>query len=319
MVARGVRLTAVVALVAAIAVLAPATPAHAKGPTVEQKIAAAQKAANASAAKLNQAINESNKAKADVERFRAQSASNRAKLNALQTNLRGYAISEYQSGGGASYVFVDDPATLARTHYLQRTVALGSIDELDAYRVLLEDESITQRALEARMRDRENAVAKQRAQRAALMAQLTSLGKAMKAQKSGLRVLAKGPWVCPVQGPRAFSNDWGQPRSGGRRHKGTDILSPSGTPVVAPVAGSVVDHDSGLGGKGFFLHGVDGNTYYGAHLSRFGATGRVAQGQVVGYVGTSGNARGGPAHLHFEIHPGNGAAVNPYGTLRTYC
>ncbi len=319
MVARGYRLTAVVVLTASLAVVGLASPAVAKAPAVDQKIANAQKAANAAAAKLNQAIDESNKAKADVARFRAQSTANRKKLDDLQTNLREYAIREYQSGGGATYALVDDPARLARTRYLARTVALGSVDKLDAYRVLLQDESVTKRALEARMRDREAAVSKQRAQRAAVMAQLTSLGKAMKAQKSGLRVLATGAWVCPVQGPRAFTNDWGQPRSGGRRHKGTDMLSPSGTAIVASVAGTVVHHDRGLGGKGYYLHGVDGNTYYGAHLSRFGAAGRVAQGQVVGYVGNSGNARGGPAHLHFEIHPGNGAAVNPYGTLRTYC
>jgi murein DD-endopeptidase MepM/ murein hydrolase activator NlpD len=97
------------------------------------------------------------------------------------------------------------------------------------------------------------------------------------------------------------------------------VFAPYGTPVVAPVGGSVADHDSGLGGKGFWLRGSDGNTYYGAHLSRFGATGPVRQGQIVGYVGTSGNARGGPAHLHFEIHPGGGGPVNPYGTLRAYC
>ncbi len=126
--------------------------------------------------------------------------------------------------------------------------------------------------------------------------------------------------MCPVQGPRAFSNDWGQPRSGGRRHQGNDILSPRGTPVVASVSGTVRGHNSSLGGLSDYLKGDDGNTYFGTHLdSLSGASGRVAQGAVLGTVGDSGNARGGPTHLHFEIHPGGGAPVNPYPTLSQHC
>lgn len=130
-----------------------------------------------------------------------------------------------------------------------------------------------------------------------------------------------GEWVCPVQGPRAFSNDYGDPRGGGRRrHQGNDILSPRGTPVVSPVAGTARRHDSGLGGKSFYVRGDDGNTYFGTHLDSYSDNyGRVAAGTVLGTVGTTGNASGGPPHLHFEIHPGGGGPVNPYPTLRQYC
>ena len=131
-------------------------------------------------------------------------------------------------------------------------------------------------------------------------------------------VIASGSWVCPVQGPRSFSNDYGMPRSGGRRHQGNDILSPRGTPVVASVSGNVKHHNSSLGGLSYYLAGDDGNTYFGTHLSAFAASGRVSAGTVVGYVGDSGNARGTP-HLHFEIHPGGGGPVNPYPTLSRYC
>jgi peptidoglycan LD-endopeptidase LytH len=129
---------------------------------------------------------------------------------------------------------------------------------------------------------------------------------------------SSGGWVCPVQGPRSFSNDWGQPRSGGRRHQGTDILSPRGTPVVASVSGTVTHRTVSLGGLSYYLRGDDGNTYFGTHMSAYGASGRVSAGTVIGYVGDTGNARGTP-HLHFEIHPGGGAPVNPYPTLSQHC
>jgi murein DD-endopeptidase MepM/ murein hydrolase activator NlpD len=97
------------------------------------------------------------------------------------------------------------------------------------------------------------------------------------------------------------------------------MMAPSGTPVYAPVGGTVSHKSNRLGGLSFHLNGDDGNYYYGTHLSDYGSGGRVSAGTVVGYVGNSGNARYTAAHLHFEVHPNHGGAVNPYPYVRPVC
>lgn len=132
-------------------------------------------------------------------------------------------------------------------------------------------------------------------------------------------------WLCPVAGPVSFTDTWGAPRSGGRRHEGVDMFATFGTPVVSPVAGLVEHRIDTLGGLAFHLWGDDGNYYYGAHLSRYGRSeGRVDAGVVVGYMGDTGNAVGTRPHLHFEVHPGRvrgGAAapINPTSVVAIAC
>lgn len=122
--------------------------------------------------------------------------------------------------------------------------------------------------------------------------------------------------ICPVQGTSAYGDTWGAPRSGGRRHQGTDMLAPTGTPLQAVIGGMVAHRSNTLGGITVSLLGDNGNRYYYAHLSAYeGVPGRVEQGQVIGYVGDTGNATGVP-HLHFEIRPGGGVPVNPYPSVR---
>ena len=122
-----------------------------------------------------------------------------------------------------------------------------------------------------------------------------------------------------MRGPRAFSNDYGAPRGGGSRHPGNAILSPRGPPVVANVSGVVPQRNGAVSGLAYFLAGDDGNRYFGAHLDTLGASGRVSAGTVIGTVGNTGDASGGPPHLHFEMHPGGSGYTNPYNTLKKYC
>jgi len=94
------------------------------------------------------------------------------------------------------------------------------------------------------------------------------------------------------------------------------MLAGTGTPLVAVVSGSVQFKQTSLGGNSVWLAGSDGHRYFYAHLSGFeGSSRSVSQGEVIGYVGDTGNARGTP-HLHFEVHPGGGAAVNPFPYVR---
>jgi LysM repeat protein len=128
-------------------------------------------------------------------------------------------------------------------------------------------------------------------------------------------------WVCPVAGATVhdFHDDWGAPRENNTRHMGNDVFAKRGTSVVAPVAGTLSFRTGKIGGNAWYLDGVDGVTYYGAHLDRFTATpGPIAQGAQIGLVGNTGDAAGGATHLHFEIHP-NGVAVDPFPTLTRWC
>ena len=130
-----------------------------------------------------------------------------------------------------------------------------------------------------------------------------------------------GPgWVCPTgSAPAPFADTWGAPRSGGRRHQGVDMIGTRGIPVLAVVDGVAEARQNVLGGTTIWLTGVDGNGYYYAHLDGYLKLGSVTAGTPIGIVGQTGNAQFSIPHLHFEVHPGEGPAVNPYPTVAAHC
>jgi murein DD-endopeptidase MepM/ murein hydrolase activator NlpD len=130
-------------------------------------------------------------------------------------------------------------------------------------------------------------------------------------------VLRLGMGRFPIAGPARYSHDWLYPRYGPgfRFHLGTDVFAPYGTPVRAPVDGVAKSANGGLGGLTVKVFMPDGTYFYLAHLSGlvdgFVDGMAVKTGDIVGYVGDSGNARGTSPHLHIGIYPRGGPAVDP--------
>jgi murein DD-endopeptidase MepM/ murein hydrolase activator NlpD len=129
--------------------------------------------------------------------------------------------------------------------------------------------------------------------------------------------------ACPVAGAVSFSDSWGAPRSGGRSHKGVDMIAARGVPIVAIFSGRIYRlSNSSLGGKSIYFTSDAGDLYYYAHLDAFAdiSPGQsVPAGYVIGYNGSTGNAPEYLPHLHFEYHPGGGSAVNPYPLVKGLC
>jgi murein DD-endopeptidase MepM/ murein hydrolase activator NlpD len=129
-------------------------------------------------------------------------------------------------------------------------------------------------------------------------------------------------YACPVEPPYSYVDTWGASRSSGRHHEGTDIMAPHGAKELAYTDGVISDeHTNSLGGTVLYLRGDNGDEYYYAHLSGYAVPEgtRVRAGQHIAYVGNTGDARYTAPHLHFEVHPGGGAPVNPYPYVKRVC
>jgi len=163
------------------------------------------------------------------------------------------------------------------------------------------------------------------------------LGIAVPATAAPPKKAAVPTLIFPVAGPTTYTDDFGQARPGGT-HQGNDLLAAKKTPVVAVEAGKIEFWTTSAGaGCMLYLYGASGTMYEYIHLNndvtmkndnrgkcvpgmsyapglKDGA--KVSAGQMIGYVGDSGDANGIHPHLHFEVHPAGGAAVSPYSYLQ---
>jgi peptidoglycan LD-endopeptidase LytH len=290
-----------------------------------------------------------------LERLGGELDELRSRLAALRGDLRDFAVDRYMAGGTGSSPSIFESGDLNEAvarGALADFIGGHKADRIDEVRLAQADIDAKSRDLERQRNEHAKAVAEAaennsrlakavaelQAERDALNRMLAGL---LEAERKRLLELARqreeaerarraaaarttsgyvaGSWACPIPSGSGFSDTWGQPRSGGRRHLGVDMSAPTGAQVVAMVPGTVTFGRDRLGGLSFYLDGDDGNWYYGTHLSRFGPqSGRVAPGQVIGYVGSTGNAS--TPHLHLEIHVGGrGNPVNPYPTVARYC
>jgi murein DD-endopeptidase MepM/ murein hydrolase activator NlpD len=136
--------------------------------------------------------------------------------------------------------------------------------------------------------------------------------------------------VCPVDEPRWYVDDFGvlmrrdengvptTDKEKWHRHQGVDVFSVTGTPVRSPFPGWARVATNPVGGLAVKVFGAQGFVY-NAHLIAYGHLGYVEEGTIIGYVGNTGDARGTMAHDHFEWHPFNGPAVDPYPYLNEAC
>jgi murein DD-endopeptidase MepM/ murein hydrolase activator NlpD len=222
------------------------------------------------------------------------------------------------------YVSTEDPNELAVAQTLLDSVLSADQDAVVEYLAAKADVDVelvrtAERLVDARL------------ELEAARSQLVEARRASVAALFNLAVFAAGSeiaihgFVFPVGDPHSFWDSFGAPRMMGtgyeHAHQGTDIMAPSGTPLLACERGIITKMGSDvLGGTKIWVKGQSGTYYYYAHLSSF-AEGMVDglvvdAGTVIGYVGDTGNARGGAPHLHFEIHPDGGPAVNPYPLLK---
>jgi murein DD-endopeptidase MepM/ murein hydrolase activator NlpD len=258
---------------------------------------------------------------ADSERAavrRVEAARRRFEARAAKAVVRG------QSSDLEQLVSSDDPNDIAVAQTLLGSVLEADDDAVRDYldakaEVSAELVTMAERLVDARLQLEDGRMRLVEARRASVSAQFN-----LAVFAAGSEIVIHG-FVFPVGDPHSFGDSFGAPRMMGSQyehaHQGTDIMAPFNTPLLACERGIVTEMGTDvLGGTKLWLKGESGTYYYYAHLSAFHEDLRDGQvveaGDVVGLVGDTGNAKGGAPHLHFEIHPDGGAAVNPYPLLK---
>lgn len=203
---------------------------------------------------------------------------------------------------------------------LDDTLALQA--SLDQVRALARDRQDRLEELEVELEAAREELARELDDAEVIVAALEEMGSRQRTIQSDAH---QGVYACPMDpAVTHFIDSWGHPRSGGRSHRGTDIMGPMGAPVFAFTSGVIERmHSSARGGISLYLRADDGSTYFYTHLQGYApglsADQRVEAGELVAFNGNTGNARGGAPHIHFERHPGGGSAVNPYPSLVAVC
>lgn len=311
----------------------------------KNNVAQAQKEASEAATKYSNAYGALSKINDELADTQSRLDAAESSISTLQEKATKNAKDAYiRSSAENDNKSYEEVVNDSRRDEFLSTVSEFDDGQLTSYVSMKEDLEISRDELAALQKDRKETLNELSEQKKALETKLANASKAQKdlelkaakdakARKAAAKKNTSksstapgtiinpggGAMACPVQGALAFTNDWGQPRSGGRTHKGNDLFSPRGTPNVAVVDGRISFANEGTGGISAYLAGSNGITYYYTHLNdTVGSPRSVSRGEVIGHTGSTGNARGGATHTHFEIRQG-GTKVNPYSTLRSIC
>ena len=245
-------------------------------------------------------------------------------LAEARRQLTARAVDAYVRGTGFDTVPLDPSLTDGPD--AQRAELLGVIvdrdrDAVTNVRVLQAKVTVDQAKTASQLNDTQSQLEQAQVDETQALLDLTDAKLDLAVSSAGGNVVIHG-FVFPVAKPHTFSEDFGDPRLPGTPfahfHQGCDVVAAEGTELYAAERGVITQiSGSTLGGNGLWLKGESGTAYYYAHLSAYEPRLRVGQvvnaGDLVGFVGHTGDAYG--PHLHFEVHPGGGIAIDPYPIL----
>ncbi len=287
-----------------------------------------QKKADEAQARVAVALEEIQDLQDRQDQLRSDQDVLRAKVEKSAIVIRARALSIYAGAGLTEVDLIlrsEDPTIL-----LRRVDLINQAQQAEAKAVLAfrsDSQALQQSLEEVEMLAASKTQSLEQLQndQAALGVALAQAQQDLSSVLSGYQIALNG-WVFPVEPPFSFVDTFGAPRMVGTKyyhlHQGTDIFGAQGSPLHAVQRGVILKKGTGvLGGNKLWLKSaVDGTEYYYAHLDAFVEgveNGTVVEaGQVIGFLGKTGNAITTPPHVHFEIHPENGSVVaNPFPTL----
>ncbi len=300
---------------------------------------------NVIAARIEEAITEYEHAREEIVEVRDQLRIERAKLQRLQDALNERAASIFMAGVPSEVQVLLDAESVNDMFDRFTFVEAASVRDQEIAELIEAQEAVLE-AVEAErqtvLMERRQALTSLEKDRATLERKFDEQKRRMRRldrlraeagetlsgllEKIRVELLARGGdgvlgplHACPVGDPHAYGDTFGilhvHP-DWKHIHKGNDIAAPMNTPVYAPFDGRVETGTEENAGKYVRLWGEEGYVTM-LHLSSFAAWGEVEEGDVVGYVGITGNASS--PHVHFEWHPNGGPAVDPYHQLNEVC
>jgi murein DD-endopeptidase MepM/ murein hydrolase activator NlpD len=332
------RITALVTLTAALA-LSPSV-AHAADEAGRDPVTLAQERLEAARAQATEIAGRVSAAQTQQAQLEAEIADAEVKIPALQAKATGLKVVVKERaaqlyvrhGGATEFASTMDAASTEdglRAAHLTDTIGEHDLAAATELRETAAKLAAREALLKEQRADLEHTIA-QLAPLNDLLQQKLQIASALYDKVHALVVegdpkhgtdVATDATECPVKGLVVFTDDFGELRAGGP-HPGIDMSAVPDTPVVAVTNGTWRHDTGGDGGNGAWLTGLDNVSYYYAHFSHYSDApeGLVKAGDVIGYVGSTGNATG--PHLHFEIHhgkPGEQPPVDPFATLIALC